>query len=144
MLKITNRNTVDIITVNPPYKEKNTGCINEGKVKYIARHEELCTLEDIFKTSSSLLENKGKLYIVHKPERLADLISIARKYKLEPKKLKLVCPTINSAPSIVLLEYIKGGGNEMKILKPLIEYDENNNYTEEMNKVYNIESNLNI
>ena len=119
--EVTNRNTVDIITVNPPYKEIQTGIINQNKVKYIARHEEKCTLENVFKTASALLENKGKLYIVHKPERLSDLIAVARKYDLEPKKLKFVLPTINSNPSIVLLEYIKGGGNEIKILKPLIE-----------------------
>ena len=141
--EITNRNTVDIITVNPPYKEKGTGITSEGKVKYIAKHEEKCTLEDIFKTSSSLLENKGKLYIVHKPERLNDLISVAREYKLEPKKLKLVYPNIGSKPSIVLLEYVKGGGNELNILKPLYEYDEKGKYTDEMNKIYNIKENIN-
>lgn len=141
--EITHRNTVDIITVNPPYKEKGTGITSEGKVKYIAKHEEMCTLEDIFKVSSSLLENKGKLYIVHKPERLNDLISVARNYKLEPKKLKLVYPNINSKPSIVLIEYIKGGGNELNILKPLIEFDDKGNYTEDMNKIYSIKENIN-
>lgn len=140
--KHVKRSTVDIITVNPPYKEKGTGIISEGKVKYIAKHEEKCSLEDVFRVSSNLLENKGKLYIVHKPERLTDLIAIARKYNLEAKKLKLVIPMLGKAPSLVLLEYVKGGGNEMKILPPLIQYDADMEYTDEMNKIYNIKEKL--
>ncbi|MBR1884496.1 MAG: methyltransferase [Clostridia bacterium] len=108
IFKITKRNCVDIITVNPPYKPKGTGIVNEGRVKFIARHEDMCTLEDIFKVSSKLLENKGKLYIVHKPDRLCDLIAIARIYNLEAKKIRFVQPNINCSPSIVLIEYSKG------------------------------------
>ena len=122
---------VDAITVNPPYKPKGRGVKNENSVKYIARHEELCTLEDIFKTASLLLESKGKLYIVHKPERLVDLICIARKYKLETKRIRYVYPKIELKPSIVLIEYAKDGGNECIIEKAIIEYDESGNYTKE-------------
>ena len=122
---------VDIITVNPPYKPKGRGVRNENDVKYIARHEELCTLEDIFKTSSLLLESKGKLYIVHKPERLVDLICIARKYKLEAKRIRYIYPKIELKPSIILIEYAKDGGNECIVEKAIIEYDENGNYTKE-------------
>ena len=139
----TGRNVADIITVNPPYKEKGTGIKNDLDVKYIARYEEKCTLDDIFKVSSKLLENKGKLYIVHKPERLTDLFCLARKYNLEAKKLRFVQPRLGKEPSIVLLEYVKGGGNELKVLNPLIEYNEDGSYTEEMNKIYNIKENIN-
>ena len=139
----TGRNVVDIITVNPPYKEKGSGIKNDLDVKYIARYEEKCTLEDVFKISSKLLENKGKLFIVHKPERLTDLFSLSRKYNLEAKKLRFVQPKINDKPSIVLIEYVKGGGNELKVLKPLIEYNEDGSYTDEMNKIYNLKENLN-
>lgn len=127
---------VDIIVSNPPYKKKGTGISNENKVKYIARHEEKCNLEDIFKTASLLLKSKGKLYLVHKPERLVDLFDLSRKYKLEPKKVRFVNPRVNKAPTIVLIEYIKDGGNELKILDPLIEYDEKGSYTEEIYKIY--------
>ena len=72
---------VDIVVSNPPYKEVGTGVENTNSVKYIARHEKECTLEDIFKCSSKLLKQKGKLYLVHKPHRISDLISEARKYK---------------------------------------------------------------
>ena len=122
---------VDVITVNPPYKPKGNGVKNENKVKYIARHEELCSLEEIFNTCNKLLESKGKLYLVHKPERIVDLLCIARKYKLEAKRVRYIYPKINLKPSIVLIEYIKDGGNECIIEKAIIEYDENGKYTKE-------------
>lgn len=132
---------VDIIVVNPPYKAVGTGILHEKDVKNIARHEIECTLEDVFLSSSKLLKHKGKLYVVHKPERLVDLLEIARKYKLEPKKIQLVYPRIDLKPSIVLIEYIKDGGNELKILEPLIEYNEKNEYTEQFLKIYGLGGN---
>lgn len=131
-----NKDKVDIIVCNPPYKKVGTGVINENRVKYIARHEEMCKLEDIFKTSSTLLKSKGKLYLVHKPDRLVDLFCLARKYNLEPKKIRFVQPSYGKVPSIVLIEYIKDGGNELKVLEPLIEYDEKGNYTKEILDIY--------
>jgi tRNA1Val (adenine37-N6)-methyltransferase len=130
---------VDIVVCNPPYKEVGTGVENENSVKYIARHEKECTLEDVFKCSSKILKQKGKLYIVHKPQRLTDLIDYARKYKLEPKKIRFVYPTVVSKPSIVLIEYVYCGGNEMNVLPPLIEYDENGNYTKDILNIYGSE-----
>lgn len=130
---------VNIITVNPPYKPKGRGIINEHSVKYIARHEEMCTLEDIFITSSKLLEYKGKLYIVHKPERIVDLLAIARKYNLEAKRIRYVYPRLDVKPSIVLIEYVKGGGNETLMLPPLIEYNGDGSYTDEIYKIYGME-----
>ncbi|MBQ8379410.1 MAG: tRNA1(Val) (adenine(37)-N6)-methyltransferase [Clostridia bacterium] len=132
---------VDIVVSNPPYKEVGTGVENTNTVKYIARHEKECTLEDIFKCSSKLLKQKGKLYLVHKPQRIPDLISEARKYKLEPKKMRLVYPTINSKPSIVLMEYVYFGGNELEVLSPLIEYNENGEYTKEIFEIYGMGEN---
>ena len=129
-------NKVDIVTCNPPYKKQGTGIENENDVKYIARHEVKCNIEDIFKTTANILKSKGKLYIVHKPDRLVDLFEIARKYKLEPKTVRFVHPTSIKAPSIVLIEYIKDGGNELKILDPLIEYNENGSYTDEIYDIY--------
>lgn len=138
--QITGTKLVDIIVCNPPYKRERTGINNENKIKYIARHEVKCNIEDIFKTSRKLLKSKGKLYIVHKPDRLVDLFEIARKYSLEAKNIRFVHPTATKAPTIVLIEYIKDGKNELNILDPLIEFDENGNYTKEINDIY---SNLN-
>lgn len=134
-------NKVDIVVCNPPYKQIGTGVENDNSVKYIARHEKECTLEDVFECSSKILKQKGKLYLVHKPQRLTDLISCARKYNLEPKKIRFVYPTVESKPSIVLIEYVYFGGNEMNILPPLIEYDKNGNYTKEILKIYGSEEN---
>lgn len=141
--EITGQGTVNIITVNPPYKPKGRGIVNEHNVKYIARHEELCTLEDIFLTSSKLLEYKGKLYMVHKPERIVDLLSIARKYNLEAKRIRYVYPRVNIKPSIILIEYVKGGGNETLMLPPLIEYNDDGSYTDEIYKIYGMEKKIN-
>ncbi len=130
---------VDIVVCNPPYKEIGTGIKNENTVKYIARHEKECTLEDVFKCSSKILKQKGKLYLVHKPQRLVDLISLARKYNLEAKNIRFVYPKLNSSASIVLVEYVFYGGNEINVLPPLIEYDEFGNYTEEILDIYGSE-----
>lgn len=137
--EITGQGRVNIITVNPPYKPKGRGLINEHNVKYIARHEEMCNLEDIFITASKLLEHRGKLYLVHKPERIVDLLGIARKYDLEAKRIRYIYPKVNMKPSIILIEYSKGGGNETLMLPPLIEYNEDGSYTDEIYEIYGME-----
>ncbi|MCX8074688.1 MAG: tRNA1(Val) (adenine(37)-N6)-methyltransferase [Clostridia bacterium] len=134
--KISCSDYADIITVNPPYMVKNTGSKNLNDVKYIARHEEKCTLEDVFSTSSSLLKEKGKLYMVNKPERLVDILSISRSYNLEAKTLRFVQPRVNEKPSIVLIEFSKNGGRELKILPPIIEYNDDGTYTDEIYSIY--------
>lgn len=136
IIEISGKDTVDIIVSNPPYKEKGTGSENEKNIKYIARHEVKCSLEDVFLTSSKLLKSKGKLYLVHKPERLSDLITIGRKYNLELKNLTMLQPTKTKRPSLILLEYVFGGGNECKIDPVIFEYDENFNYTKEIYDIY--------
>jgi len=132
---------VDIVTCNPPYKEIGTGTTNENNVKYIARHEVECNLNDVFECSSKILKQKGKLFLVHKPQRLADLIDIARKYRLEPKILRFVYPDICKQPSIVLIEYVYCGGKEMTIMPPLIEYNNDGSYSKEICKIYGSEDN---
>ncbi len=129
---------VDIIICNPPYKEIGTGVINENKIKYIARHEEKCKLSDIFDSANKLLNVKGELYLVHKPERLSDLIYLARQCNLEPKIIRFVYPKIDKKPSIVLIKYVKKGGNELVIESPLIEYDIEGKYTSEIYDMYGI------
>lgn len=134
--EVTNKDKVDIVISNPPYKKVGTGSKNELNEKYIARHEVECNLEDVFKAASKLLKFRGKLYIVHKPERIADLIALARKHNLEPKEIQFVQPNENKKPSIVLIQYVLGGGNECIILPNLIEYDNNGNYTKEILDIY--------
>ena len=83
-------NSIDVIVTNPPYKKKNTGLLNEEEKKLISRHEIKCTLEDIVKTSYKLLKSKGEFYMVHRPERLVDILNIMRNYKIEPKLLRFI------------------------------------------------------
>lgn len=136
LLENTGKDTVDCITCNPPYKEIGTGIKIEHSVKDIARNEVECTLEDIFKTASALLKSKGKLYLVHKPERIVDLVSLSRKYNLELKELRFMQPSIDKRPSIVLLEYVKDGGRECKVKEVLLQYDDKGNHSEEIMELY--------
>ena len=133
---IMEKDKIDIITCNPPYKEIGTGLTTNHDVKTIAKCEVMCNLEDIFITSSKLLGKGGKLYLVHKPERLSDLIYFGRKYNLEAKEIRFVYPKINKKPSIVLISYRKDGGNETKVLEPLIEYNDDMSYTDEIYRIY--------
>ncbi len=135
---IMEKDKIDIITCNPPYKEIGTGLTTNHDVKTIAKCEVMCNLEDIFITSSKLLGNGGKLYLVHKPERLSDLIYFGRKYNLEAKEIRFVYPKIDKKPSIVLISYRKDGGNETKVLEPLIEYNDDMSYTDEIYRIYGI------
>ena len=139
VLENTGSEKVDIIVCNPPYKTLGTGFETKHDVKTIAKCEVMCNLEDVIKTSSKLLSKKGRLYLVHKPERLADLICIGRKYNLEAKEIRFVYPQVNKKASIVLVSYIKEGGNETKVLEPLIEYNEDMSYTKEIYNIYGID-----
>ena len=136
---VTKSGNVDVVVCNPPYKEVGTGIVNDNNVKYIARHEEKCTLEDIFISSSKLLKTKGKLYLVHKPDRLADLICTARNYNLEVKEITMLQPTKSKKPSIVFLEYVKDGNKGVNILPNILEYDEAGNYTDKIKEIYRME-----
>jgi len=136
LIESIGKDTVDVITCNPPYKEIGTGLKIEHSVKDIAKNEVMCTLEDIFKTASALLNSKGRLYLVHKPERIVDLVSLSRKYNLELKELRFMQPKLDKRPSLVLLEYVKNGGRECKVREVLLQYDNNENHSEEIMKWY--------
>ena len=133
------KNSFDVVVTNPPYKKKNTGVINQTEKKYLARHELTATLEDFIKISNDMLKENGEFYMVHKPERLVDIISSMRLNNLEPKKLRFVFSNIHKEPSLILVKGVKGGKPFLKIEKNLYIYDENGNYTEEINKIYNKE-----
>lgn len=136
LLNTYNTESVSVITCNPPYKEVGTGLKINCNVKDIAKNEIKCNLDMVFKSANALLKSRGKLYMVHKPERIADLISTARKYNMELKSMRLMQPNITKRASIVLLEYVKDGGNECKIEPTLIEFDENLNYTKDILDMY--------
>ncbi len=128
----------DLITCNPPYfKYKNSSNINNNNTKALARHELSLTLEDVFKTAKKILKNNGKLAMVHRTERLIDIICLMRKYNLEPKRIRIIQPFSNSNSNLVLIEASKNGNAGLKIESNLIVHDENNNYTEEVLEMFN-------
>lgn len=128
--------SIDTVTVNPPYKPKNSGVINERDTKTIARHEISCTLEDIIKESARLLNTGGNLCMVHKVERLADIFVLLRKYKLEPKRMRLVYSKVNEPATLVLIEGVKGGKPFLKMEAPIYVYEKENEYTRQIKEIY--------
>lgn len=128
--------TFEQITCNPPYIKSQSGLINPGDSKAIARHEILCTLDDVIKTSASLLRFGGKLCMVHRPDRLSDVISTMRKYKIEPKRLRTVHSRPGEGATLFLIEGALGGGTFLKVLPPLYIYDGEGNYTDETERIY--------
>ncbi|MDF2536124.1 MAG: methyltransferase small [Bacillales bacterium] len=126
----------DVVTCNPPYFQTHTkNELNENEHFTIARHEIYCTLEDVVKESSLLLKQGGKVSFVHRPGRLLDLITLMRRYRLEPKRLQFVYPKQEKAANMILVEGIKDGKADLKILPPFIVYTDNNEYTDEMRKI---------
>ncbi|HCC07076.1 MAG TPA: SAM-dependent methyltransferase [Clostridiales bacterium] len=126
----------DIITCNPPYMENNKGLKNEITEKIIARHEVLCTLEDIISNASSVLTHNGRIYMIHRPHRLTDIIHIMKKYKIELKRLRNVYPTIDKPPTMILVEGVKHAKPYLVIDQPLIIYNKEGSYTEEIMRMY--------
>lgn len=127
----------DVVITNPPYKKQGTGKTNENDIKLISRHEITANLEDFISTASYLLKDKGNIYMVHRPERLVDILVTLKKYKLEPKKLRFVYPNINKEPNLILIKATKNAKPFLKIEKPLYVYNQNGEYTEEILKIYN-------
>lgn len=135
--KIYENQTFDVIVTNPPYKKKNTGIINDDKRKIISRHEITANLEDFIKISKDLLKDKGEFYMVHRPERLVDILSLMRTYKIEPKEIRFVYSNEEKPPVLVLIKGIKNANKFLKVNKNLYIYDKNGNYTNEILKIYN-------
>ena len=126
----------DFVVTNPPYKKENTGKTNESEYKYISRHETTAKLEDFIKTAKYLLKDRGSMYMVHRPDRLVDIIELMRKYKIEPKKIRFVYSNIEKEPTSILIKGIKNAMPFLKIEKPLIIYNSNGEYTDEIYKIY--------
>ena len=126
----------DVITCNPPYMIGRHGLKNPEDAKAIARHEILCTLEDVAEQTAKLLKPGGKFFMVHRPFRLAEIMVTLKKYKLEPKRMQLVYPFVDKEPNMVLLEAARGGRPRMTVEKPLIVYREPGVYMAEIYDIY--------
>lgn len=126
----------DVVTCNPPYMTGQHGLVNPDQPKAIARHEICCTLEDVVRQAARLLRPGGRFYMVHRPFRLAEIMSLMVSCKLEPKRMRLVYPYVDKEPNMVLLEGLRGGKSRITVEKPLIVYKEPGVYTDEIYDVY--------
>ena len=126
----------DVVTSNPPYMNDNHGLKNPDLPKAIARHEVFCTLDDVCREASLLLKSGGRFYMVHRPHRLAEIITALKTYKLEPKRMKLVHPFAEKEANMVLIEAVRSGKSMMKVEAPIIVYKEAGVYTQEIYDVY--------
>lgn len=129
-------NTFDAIVTNPPYMKLNTGAKSDEIKKLISRHEVECNLEDIIKISYKLLKSRGEFYMVHRAERIVDILYLMRKYKLEPKKIRFIQSKVNKEPNLLLIKGIKDAGKQLKIERPLVVYNEDGSYTDEILEIY--------
>ncbi len=128
--------SMNIVTVNPPYMK--AGLRNQTDRKLISRHEVLCTLEDVCAAAAFTLKSNGRLFMVHRPNRLADIFCALRAEHLEPKRMRLVYPYLESEPNMVLIEAVKGGKSQLTVEKPLIVYCQKKIYSDEIMQIYGL------
>ncbi|MDD6331760.1 MAG: tRNA1(Val) (adenine(37)-N6)-methyltransferase [Clostridium sp.] len=126
----------DVITSNPPYMTNQHGLENAYEPKNIARHEILCNLEDVIRAAAYLVKPGGSFFMIHKPFRLAEIFSVLMKYKMEPKRMRLIQSYVDKEPGMVMIEAVRGGRSRIKIEPPLIVYREKNVYTDEVKRIY--------
>ena len=126
----------DVVTSNPPYMTDSHGLVNPDLPKAIARHELLCSLEDVVRGAAGVLRPGGRFYLVHRPFRLAEIMTVLVRYRLEPKRMRLVYPFVEKEPNMVLLEAVQGGNSRITVETPLIVYREPGVHTEEIYEIY--------
>lgn len=127
-----------VVTCNPPYMIGQHGLTNPHMPKAIARHEILCTLEDVISQAARVLKDRGRFYLVHRPFRLTEIMNTLTKYKLEPKRMQLVYPYIDREPNMVLIEALKGGNSRITVERPLIVYEKPGIYTKSVLEMYDM------
>lgn len=130
------KSSFQYITCNPPYKEAGSGLVNQSDPTALARHEILCSLEDIIRVSSIILEPMGKLFLIHRPERLIDLICLMKRYELEPKRLRFVHPYPEKTATMILVEGVRKGRPKLFLEPPLYIYEKPGTYSREIDEIY--------
>lgn len=129
----------DSVTCNPPYFLANESSNRNQSEHYtIARHEVLCTLEDCIRSAADLLKQGGKTAFVHRPERLLDIVTLMRQYRLEPKRMQLIYPKEGKEANMLLIEGIKDAKPGLKVLPPFIVYEQDDTYTEQMRNQFDV------
>ena len=128
--------TWDVITCNPPYMNTDHGLTNPDDALAVARHEICCTLEDVVRESARMLKSRGRLYMVHRPHRLIDIIDTMRRHRLEPKTMQMVHPFADKEANMVLIEAVKDGGAYLHVPAPVIVYESQGVYTQQIREIY--------
>ncbi len=128
--------TADLAVSNPPYMIDGHGLINPNSSKAIARHEIMCTFEDVARSAAKVLKNGGRFALIHRSNRMVDILLTMRKEGIEPKRLCMVHPGIDKEANLFLVEGIKGAGRFLKVSKPLIVYNKEGEYTERIRRIY--------
>lgn len=136
---IFGKHTFDVVTSNPPYMKEGSALVNKDVNFTLSRHEVACTIEDIIKVTDYLLKPLGKFYLVHRPDRLVDIFHYMRQYNIEPKYIKFVQPRKDKKPNLILIEGIKHGKPDLKFYDPLIVYNEDETYTDEIYEIYGMD-----
>lgn len=134
--EIFGKSSFDVIVTNPPYMNEGHGLQNPSDAKTIARHEVLCTFSDIATQAEAVLKPGGRLFLVHRPFRLSELMVTLAAHHLEPKRMRLVYPYVDREPNMVLLECVRGGKVRINVEKPLIIWERPGEYTQEMKNCY--------
>jgi tRNA1(Val) A37 N6-methylase TrmN6 len=134
--QIFGHGTFDVVTCNPPYMPTHTGMHHHNEHFAIARHEIMCCLEDVILTASHLVKPGGRVSLVHRPHRLTDIITLMREYKIEPKRIRFVHPKHGKEANMLLIEGMKDGQPDLRLLPPLVVYNDHNEYTEELKQIY--------
>jgi len=129
-------NSIDLVVSNPPYMNNGRGLVNPDSSKAVARHEIMCTLEDIICSAVRVLKNGGRLAMIHRSNRLVDVLSTMRDGGIEPKLLRMIYSAADKESNLFLVEGVKSGGRFLKVLKPLVIYDQDGNYTDEIYNIY--------
>ncbi|MFC2662041.1 MAG: tRNA1(Val) (adenine(37)-N6)-methyltransferase [Eubacterium sp.] len=130
------RRSFDVVTSNPPYTRRMSGAVSRASAKALARHETTADLSMFLELASQLLKEKGDLFMVHRPQRLVDILAEGRRFRLEAKDLQMVSGHEGEKPNIVLVHMVKGGGVELNVLPQLAVRDKSGNYTSQMKKIY--------
>jgi tRNA1Val (adenine37-N6)-methyltransferase len=129
----------DMVVSNPPFRKERSGLVNPAEEKAIARHEITLKLTELVSAAHYLLKSKGRLFLIHHPARLGELVSTLREKRMEIKRLRFVHSTSSTEAKMVLVEAIRGGRTGLKVEKPLIIYEENGDYTDEMLALYDVQ-----
>ncbi len=137
--EVLGNNIFDAVTSNPPYMPLDSGFKNKTDNKTISRHEIECSLRDVIETANRLLKPNGRFFLVHRPNRIVDILTLLREYKLEPKAIRFVHPRVGKSPNLVLIKSIKLAKPDLKFEDPLYIYNDDGNYTKELLDIYGIE-----